>query len=476
MLAVDLGAASGRAVLGRFDGERMEMQEVRRFSTPVAEADGHILWDVHAIEEEIWAALRAALTEAPDLRSVSVNSWGVDYVRLDAGGRPLGLPYCYRDPRLDGVMASVLEKIPAEDIYERTGVAFLPFNTLYQLAADRREGLQAARCLMIADYFNYRLGGRPAAEASLASTTQMVDIHTGQWAVPLLQKLGLDPSPWPEIVPSGAVLGAVRGHPDVAVVATCSHDTALAVAAAPATGSGTWAYVSCGTWSLFGMERAAPVVTPAALAAGYANEIGLDGSIRLLKNLTGLWVLQECAREWGGAAWEELEEAARAARSPGAALDLEDARFLRRGGMERRVLDALREQGAPLPASRGELCRAILESIADSYRRALADLERVAGERIDVLHIVGGGSQNGLLCACTAQACGRPAIAGPAEATALGNMLVQLRTLGGLPDGVSLREVSARSCNVRTYRPGGQVLQGLALKANIRHFPFRRRM
>ncbi len=457
MLAVDLGAASGRAVLGRFDGERMEMQEVHRFGTPVVEADGHIQWDIHAMEEEIWTAFRAALAEAPDLRSVSVNSWGVDYVRLDARGRPLDLPYSYRDPRLRGIMESVLEKVPAEEVYECTGVAFLPFNTLYQLAADREAGLQAARRLMIADYFNYRLGGRMAVEASLASTTQMVDIHTGAWATPLLGRLGLDAASWPEIVPSSAILGAVRGHPDVAVVAGCSHDTALAVAAAPAVGSGTWAYVSCGTWSLFGVERTAPVLSPAALAAGYANEIGLDGSVRFLKNLTGLWVLQECAREWGDTEWEDLEAEARAALSIGATLDLGDARFLRRGGMEKRLLDALREQGAPLPASRGELCRAILESIADSYRRALADLERIAGERINALHIVGGGSQNGLLCALTAQACGRPVLAGPAEATALGNALAQLRTLGGLPDGVSLREASARSCDVRTYAPDSRV-------------------
>ena len=460
VLAVDLGAASGRALLGRFDGERMAMQEVHRFETPVAEADGHIQWDIHAIEEEIWTALRVALAEAPDLRSVSVNSWGVDYVRLDAAGRPLGLPYGYRDPRLDGMMASVLEAVPARDVYDRTGVAFLPFNTLYQLAADRKAGLEAARCLLIADYFNYRLGGRPVAEASLASTTQMVDIRAGRWAAPLLRRLGLDPAPWPEIVPSGTILGAVRGHPDMAVVATCSHDTALAVAAAPAARSGTWAYVSCGTWSLFGVERTAPVLTSAALAAGYTNEIGLDGSVRLLKNLTGLWVLQECVREWGGAAWDELEAEARRAPATGAALNLNDARFLRRGGMEKRLLDALREEGAPLPASRGELCRAILESMADSYRRALADLEQIAGERVDALHIVGGGSQNGLLCACAAKACGRPVVAGPAEATALGNALVQLRTLGGLPDGVSLREASARSCNPRAYTPDGQVLEG----------------
>lgn len=460
MLAVDLGAASGRAVLGRFDGERMEMQEAHRFETPIVEGDGHIRWDIHAIEEEIRTGLKAALAEAPGLRSVSVDSWGVDYVSLDVDGRPIGLPYCYRDPRLDGVMERVFETASREAIYECTGIYMLPINTLYQLVADREEGLQAAHCLTMADYFNHRLGGRRVIEASLASTTQMVDLRTRQWASPLMRKLGLDPAPWPEIVPSGTMLGSARGHPDIAVVATCSHDTALAVAAAPAVDpDAAWAYISCGTWSLFGVERATPVATPEALAAGFTNEAGLDGSIRFLKNLTGLWVLQECAREWGGAAWDALEEEARAAPSMGVVVDLEDSRFLHRDGMEERLLDALREKGSPLPASRGALCRLIVESIADSYRRALADLERVTGERIDTLHLMGGGAQNSLLCALTAQACNRPVVAGPVEATALGNALIQLRTLGALPQGVSLREASARSCDVRAYTPGGRGVQ-----------------
>ncbi len=459
MLAVDLGAASGRAVLGRFDGERMEMQEVHRFETPIVEGDGHIRWDIHAIEKEIGIGLQAALAEAPGLRSVSVDSWGVDYVSLDADGSPVCLPYCYRDHRLDGVMETVCETVPPEDIYECTGIYFLPINTLYQLVADREEGLQAAHCLTMADYFNHRLGGRRAVEVSLASTTQMMDVHTRQWAAPLMRTLGLDPGPWPEIVPSGTIMGPLHGHPAIAVIATCSHDTALAVAAAPAVDPGvSWAYISCGTWSLFGVERATPVVTPEALAAGFTNEAGLDGSIRLLKNLTGLWVLQECAREWGGVAWDALEEEARTAPSMGVVVDLEDPRFLHRDGMEERLLDALRENGSLLPASRGALCRLIVESIADSYRRALADLERVTGQGIDVLHLMGGGSQNSLLCALTAQVCNRPVVAGPVEATALGNVLIQLRTLGALPHGVSLREASARSCNVRTYVPGSQVV------------------
>ncbi len=458
MLAVDLGAASGRVVLGRFDGECMEMREVHRFGTPIVEEDGHIRWDIHAIEEEIGIGLKAALAGAPGVRSVSVDSWGVDYVSLDAGGRPMRLPYCYRDHHLDGVMETVFETAPPEEIYERTGIYFLPFNTLYQWVADREEDAQAAHCLTMADYFNHRLGGRRAIEASLASTTQMVDVHTRQWATPLMRKLGLNPVRWPEIVPSGTILGSVHGHPDIAVVATCSHDTALAVAAAPAVDpDAAWAYISCGTWSLFGVERATPVVTSEALAAGFTNEAGLDGSIRLLKNLTGLWVLQECAREWGGVAWDALQEEARAAPSMGVVVDLEDPRFLHRDGMEERLLDALRENGSPLPASRGALCRLIVESIADSYRRALADLERVTGQGIDVLHLMGGGAQNSLLCALTAQACNRPVVAGPVEATALGNVLIQLRTLGALPQGVSLRDVSARSCNVRTYTPTGQV-------------------
>ena len=453
-LAFDLGASSGRAVVGAFDGERMHMDEVHRFETPIVESDGHIRWDVEALWNELVTGLETATRAAPKLESVSVDSWGVDYVSLNPAGRPVRDPYCYRDPRLDGIMESAHRRVGRDEIYARTGIYFLPFNTLYQLLADRDAGaISEVDChLTVADYFNYRLSGVKCVEVSMAGTTQMMDVQAKQWDRGLMASFDLDADQWPEIVPSGTVLGRMTDHPDVSVVATCSHDTASAVAAVPATDPELhWAYISCGTWSLMGVERRDPILSPPAWQAGFTNEAGLDGSIRFLKNLTGLWALQECAREWDNVDWERLEREAREAGGPAVLVDLEDPRFLPRGAMEERLLANCEERGQRRPGTRGELVRLILESIANSYRRAVDDLRRVTGDDVDVIHIVGGGSRNRLLCELTAQACGRKVVAGPVEATALGNLLIQARTLGHLP--VSIREAAARSSELNVYNP-----------------------
>jgi len=290
-------------------------------------------------------------------------------------------------------------------------------------------------------------------EVSMASTTQLMEVGTRAWSLPVFEAFGLDPSQWPPIVPSGTVLGPVRDAPTVTAVATCSHDTGSAVAAVPATGKSSWAFVSSGTWSLLGMERRAPLLTPEAREAGFTHEAGADDTIRLLKNLTGLWALQECVREWGDVAWKTLEEEARRAPPGLVVIDLEDPRFLAPGGMPDRLRAFCRERGLPVPESRGALVRTILESIAHSYESALKKLEQVTGEPVEILHIVGGGSRNRLLCQLTADACRRTVVAGPAEAAALGNLLIQARTMGDLPRGSSLRNVAARSTELTYYRP-----------------------
>ncbi len=457
-LAFDLGASNGRAVLGSLEGDRMQMEVMHRFETPVIESDAHLRWDVDALWEELRTGLSRTVRKAPDLLSVSVDSWGVDYVSLDGVGRPTRPPYCYRDPRLEGVMEKAFETVSKEDMYRRTGIFFLPFNTLYQLIADRDEDPEALAqvdChLTMADYFNYRFSGRKAVEVSLASTTQMMDVRTKQWSSDLMRRFDLDPAQWPDVVPSGTVLGTVSGRPDVRVVATCSHDTGSAVAAAPATDpQSKWMYISCGTWSLLGVERREPLLTSDARNAAFTNEAGLDGTIRFLKNLTGLWALQECARDWADVDWSELEAEAREAAAVTARIDLEDPRFLRRGAMEERLLDYCEEHDQVPPKSRGQLARVILESVADSYRRAAADLERVTGEPVDTIHLFGGGSQNELLCELTAEACSRKVVAGPVEATALGNLLIQARALGHLPPGTGIRDVAARSSELDVYTP-----------------------
>jgi rhamnulokinase len=457
-LAFDLGASNGRAVLGTLVGDRMHMDVLHRFATPTVEEGEHLFWDVEGLWQELTTGLALALDAAPELRSLSVDSWAVDYVPLNADGTPLRRPYCYRDPRTSGTMERAFDTLGADRIYALTGIQFLPFNTLFQVLADADEEDETKRhvyrYLPIADYFNYRFGGRAAVEVSMASTTQLMDVRTRQWAAPIFAAFGLDMGAWPPIVPSGSRLGHARDAPNVTVVASCSHDTGSAVAAAPVTAAGTsWAFVSSGTWSLLGVERSEPLLTRTALEAGFTHEAGVDGTLRFLKNLTGLWPLQECVREWSEPDWSTLESEAREAPPGLAIVDLEAPRFLAPGRMTGRIQAYCEEHGHAVPSTRGQLVRVILESIAASYRAGLDDLRGVTGQRIEVLHVFGGGSRNRLLCQLAADACAVPVVAGPAEATALGNLLLQARTMGDLPGDLALRDVAARSSSLDLFTP-----------------------
>lgn len=469
-LAIDLGASSGRAVLGTLDGARMRMRELHRFRTALVEVDGHLYWDLDSLWAEVRTGLSAALSVAPDLRAVSVDSWAVDTVPLDSAGAPLRWPYAYRDRRTAGRLAALFRRIPADAIYARTGIQFLEFNTLSQVMAEVEDEpalvAKTALRLLIADYFLYRLSGERVAERTMASTTQLVDVQSGQWAEDVIRVAGDDPTRWPPIVGPGTVLGpavpealpAGTDRPPL-VIATCSHDTAAAVAAVPVHGDRPWAYISSGTWSLLGAELAAPVLTPAAREAGFTNEAGLDGTVRFLKNRTGMWVLEECIREWDAAgerhSYEELLAAAAAASPCAGTLELNAAEFAERGGMLAKLAAACRAGGLPFPASRGGLVRLVLDSLAESYRRTLAELEALTGVRTEVVHVVGGGARNALLNQLTADACGCRVVAGPQEAAALGNLLVQARALGDLPAGVSIREAARRSSRLSLYDPRG---------------------
>lgn len=432
-LAFDLGASSGRAILGTLHGDRMALDELHRFATPLVDRDGRLFWDVDALWDEIRRGLDEALRAAPALHSVSVDSWAVDYVPIGPANRPLRNARAYRDPRTRGRLQQALALVPADELYRRTGIQLLEINTLYQLLADLDEEPELIRDtthrLTIADYLLYRLTGRAAVERTMASTTQLMDVSTGEWASDLIRRFGLPDTGWPEIVPPATVLGPLAfPHGDNArpvVIAGCSHDTAAAVAAVPALpNDAAWAYLSSGTWSLLGIERDQPILTDAALRANFTNEAGLDGTVRFLKNLTGLWVLQECERAWlvagpetpplsggrrggGGNVGRRLEsdfpnsaalieDAAAAPPAPGV-LDLNDARFAERGDMPNRLLAACRDIGIPEPSTRHELVRLIFDSLAAGHARALRELEQVIAGRIEVLHVVGGGSQNRLL-------------------------------------------------------------------------------
>ena len=464
-LAIDLGASSGRAVLGQLDGSRMQMREIHRFPTPLVIEGERLYWDLDAV----WLELQEALRRAPNVRSLSVDSWGVDYVPLDAEMRPVRRAHCYRDPRTQGMEAEAERRVTASEQYAFTGVRGLSINTLYQVMADQTltpDQYARTSCrLLVADYFNYRFCARPVAEASLASTTQLFDPRTRQWTTEFMRRMGLSPETWPLAVASGTRLGPMRlgEHPlgldaQVEVIAGCSHDTACAVAAVPAEeGGDCWAYLSSGTWSLLGVELTDPMLTETARLAGFTNEVGLGGTIRLLKNMTGLWVLQECERAWRLAGetfdYDTLWAEARRAAPVEGFVDLNEGRFTARGDMPTRLRAYCREHGIQEPTSRGAVVRLILTSLAETYRACLRQLEGLLGRSIQVLHVVGGGSRNALLNQWTADACGCTVVAGPAEATALGNLLVQACAMGALPTGVSLREVAAQSCQLHVYEP-----------------------
>ena len=461
-LAFDLGASSCRAILGRVQDGRIETNELHRFETPLREIRGHLYWDVEALWHELLETLKTTRLTDPDLRSLSVDSWGVDYVPLGRNGVPVRMPYAYRDARTDGSLAQLTARVSHEDIYRWTGIQFMEINTLCQLWCDRRDEPdlfdETETRLLIADYFHYRFCGRIAAEQTLASTTQLVRAGTRTWARELMQSAGLEGGLWPEIVHAGTVLGATHEDTSLAVVASCSHDTGCAVAAVPvAQEERDWAFLSCGTWSLLGTELDAPLLTDEARSTGFTNEAGLDGTIRFLKNMTGLWMLQECERVWreqGDAVTAEtLVDEARRAKAWNEVVDVRDSRFAHRCDMPAVIRTYCAEKGLASPSERGALVRLILESLADGHRRTLREMEAVLGRAIRTLYMVGGGVRNSLLCQLTADRCSCRVVAGPAEATALGNLLIQARTLGGL-GGRDIREVVRRSVSLSCYEPG----------------------
>ena len=466
-LAIDLGASSGRVVLGTIDGDVMQLEEMHRFPTPLLERNRHLYWDVDTMWAEIQFALAKSFDTGVEIRSISVDSWAVDYVPLDAQGGALRRPYSYRDPRTAGRMATAIELAGGpEALYELTGIQFLELNTLPQVIADIRDepGIvwETATRLLIAEYFLYRLSGVQVAEATMASTTQLVDARSGAWSIDLIEAIGDDERRWPRIVPPGTVLGpllpellpaGIQSSPRV--LACCAHDTASAVAAVPATGDRPWAFISSGTWSLVGMELDEPVLSTAAREHGFTNEAGLDRTVRFLKNRAGMWVLEECRREWEEQGTRYSHDAIfrAASEAPPAigVVDLNAPVFAGRGEMVRKLIDACTAAGFDAPATHGGFIRLILESLAASHASALDELEAVTGTRVDDVHIVGGGARNQLLDQLTADRTGRRVLAGPEEATVLGNLLVQARALGDLPRGVTVREAARRSSRITEY-------------------------
>ena len=466
--AVDLGAESGRVILGTLDQGRLTIDEIHRFPNRMRDQDGGLRWDLRHLEKEILAGLKKIGDRKTPLESVSCDSWGVDIVYLPKDGSPARDPFCYRDARNEKIFPKVVEKIGREKIFSQTGLQFMPFNTLYQLAADvecgRAEVGQSSVFLPVADYFNHFLGGRPACEVSLGSTTQFYDPEKRVWAEDLVKEVGIPTSLLPELVASGSVLGKissktleVTGLPaNCQVVASCSHDTGASVAAVPAEGKG-WAYLSSGTWSLVGVESTQPWLTPACAKDELTNEVGLGHTIRLLKNIAGLWLVQECRNDFAKQGREmDYSTITRLASEATPLVTLIDP-FLSSwnapGEMARRIAEYAKTTGQPVPSSDGAMVRACLESLAFAYRESLESIEKVTGEKIKTLHIVGGGSQNKLLNQMAADATGRTVVTGPIEGTAIGNLLIQAYGLGRLKSHQEIRQVVRTSFPIETFQP-----------------------
>jgi len=458
---------------GLWNGRTLKLQEIHRFPNgPVWWADS-MRWDVVRLWAEIQNGLAAAAREyGPRIVSVGADTWGVDFALLSRRGELLAQPWHYRDARTDGMLARAFRIVPRREIFRQTGIQFMQINTLYQLLAMQRRHPDllehAATLLMMPDLFHWLLCGSRVAEFTDASTSQCVHPVRRTWARSLLRKFGIPAHIFPAIVQPGTDLGPLRplvaeraGLPaSVRVVAPPTHDTASAVAGVPCdrTGRPGWAYLSSGTWSLMGVEVSKPVLTDRALELNMTNEGGLDGTVRLLKNIMGLWLVQQCRRSFEAAgrsySYAELVRVASEAPPLRSLVDPDDPRFLNPPDMPRAIQSFCRETDQPVPKSDGELVRCAYESLALKYREVLGYLEELTGSRIEVIHIVGGGSQNDLLNQFTADACQREVRTGPVEATALGNLLVQVRTSGEIGSLAEIREVVRRSCDMRTFEPG----------------------
>lgn len=470
-LAIDLGAESGRIMAGLWNGKRLRLEEVHRFPNgPVPLADS-IRWDLLRLWSEIQAGLAlAAKRYGKSIVSVGADTWGVDFVLLSRRDELLGLPYHYRDARTNGVMERAFRKVTRERIFAQTGLQFMQLNTLFQLLAAQAatpELLeQADRLLFIPDFLHWALCGSRVAEFTIASTSQCLNPVSRSWARPLLKQFGLPTRMFPDLVPPGTDLGQLRpnlaertGLRGVRVVAPPAHDTASAVAGVPTANTGTpnWAYISSGTWSLMGAEVQEASLTPQTQQWNLTNEGGLDDTFRLLKNIMGLWLVQQCKRsfEARGKRYDYARLAKLAAQSrPGrSVVDPDDPRFLNPPDMPKAIQDYCRETGQPVPRTEGELVRCAYESLALKYQQVLGWLESLTGHRMEVVHIVGGGSQSAILNQFAADACQRPVIAGPVEATAMGNLLVQVRAHGELGSLAEIRAVVRDSSEVRTFEP-----------------------
>lgn len=467
-LALDLGAESGRAILGELDAGLLRLSEIHRFpNQPINLPDG-LHWDVMRLWREIQEAITMAVhNQGKNLVGVGLDTWGVDFALLDRKGALIANPHHYRDSRTEGMLDEAFRRVPREAIYQATGIQFMQINTLYQLLSmviQQSPTLEIAHTfLTIPDLLNYWLTGEKVCEFTIATTTQCYDPRQGDWALSMLEKLNIPTYIFPKIIPPGTVLGKVLGQvtreaglTDLPVIAPACHDTGSAVAAIPAEND-HFAYISSGTWSLMGAEITEPVVTSRSLALNFTNEGGVNGTFRFLKNITGMWLVQECRRTWASQgkehSYDELTEMAAQAEPFRSLIDPDASDFLYPGDMPARIGDYCKRHGQPIPDSKGAFVRCALESLALKYRWVLDQLEELLGYRLEPIHIVGGGSRNRMLSQFTADATGRVVITGPVEATATGNILEQAIALGYVSSLQEARSIIRKSFKPEVFKP-----------------------
>ncbi len=469
ILAFDFGASSGRAMLGEFDGEKITLEEMHRFSNDPVRIAGSLHWDVlrlfHEIKQGILKCVNSGHT---DIAAIGIDTWGVDFGLLDEQGNLLGNPYHYRDMRTEGMMEKVFEKVPKAEVFENTGIQFIWFNTLYQLFSMQENNVaildKANTLLMMPDLFNYFLTGEKKTEMTNASTTQMYNPVKGKWATEMLEKLEMPTEILTDIVQAGTVVGKLSpaiceelGIPPIPVVSVASHDTGSAVASVPVENEEDFVYISCGTWSLMGIESKAPIINEKSLALNFTNEGGVKGTTRFLKNIMGLWLVQESRRQWQkegeDLSFKDLEDMAKEARPFVSFIDPDDISFAPPGDMPARIRAFCEKTGQSVPQTKGEIVRCIAESLALKYRHTVECLEEILGKRLNVIHMVGGGIKDRMLCQFTANATGRKVEAGPTEATSIGNIAVQAMALGEIKNVQQARSIIKASFPTTVYEP-----------------------
>ena len=468
-LAFDFGASSGRAMLATFDGEKITLEEKHRFSNDPVDINGSLHWDVLRLFFEIkQGILKCANSGDRDIDCIGIDTWGVDYGLLDANDKLLGNPYHYRDTRTDGMYDKAFAVVPKEEIYAETGIAFNWFNTLFQLLSAKLSkdvALENAKTMLfMPDLFNYFLTGEKKVEYTIASTSQMFDSRTHTWAKDLLKKLDIPTDIFPEMVYPGQVVGTVKpelaeelGIAEVPVIAVASHDTGSAVASVPVVDEKDFIYISSGTWSLMGVELDSPNVSEDALNYNYTNEGGVNKTIRFLKNIMGLWLIQESRRQWDREgellSFDELEKQANEATPFASLIDPDYPAFQTPGNMPRRIREYCEKTGQKVPETKGEIVRCIAESLAFKYRQTIEGMEDVNGKKYNSVHIVGGGIKDKMICRFTANATKRVVEAGPVEATSIGNVLVQAMAVGAISDLNEGRKVVKNSFDIARYEP-----------------------